>query len=250
MKPVTRRAALRRALLLTLAVACGYQAPPVSGSETEGQRPDFSGVWLPNSKESGRWPAQPPFTPAMAAARASWAETYTPIDLTRDDEHISCVPYTLPYIMTTITQYPFEIVSTPSRILLLTEVYGQVRRIHLDGAEPGDLLPSRTGFSRGRWEGSQLVVETTHILPLHEGNRYPTSPALRMVERFSLQEGGPTGKQLINEITFHDPAVYGEPVVVRMAYKWARDVEVGEYICEQDVWDQHLDGNVSKIPWR
>jgi hypothetical protein len=25
---------------------------------------------------------------------------------------------------------------------------------------------------------------------------------------------------------------------------------VGEYICEQDLWDQHRDGNASKIPWR
>jgi hypothetical protein len=44
--------------------------------------------------------------------------------------------------------------------------------------------------------------------------------------------------------------VYREPISVRMVYKWAKDVEVGEYICEQDVWDQHRDGNNSRIPWR
>ncbi len=216
----------------------------------EAPRPDFSGVWLPNSKETGRWPAKPPFTPAMAAARAHWDDTNSPIDTTRDDEYLSCLPYALPQIILTITQYPFEIVSTPQQILVLTEVFGQVRRIHMDDAPPGDHLPTNTGFSKGRWEGDQLVVETTHILPQHEGTRWPSSPSMRVVERFSLQDGGPTGRQLIDEVTFHDPLVYSEPVTVRMVYKHAEGVEVAEYICEQDLWDQHRDGSDSRIPWR
>ena len=32
--------------------------------------------------------------------------------------------------------------------------------------------------------------------------------------------------------------------------KPARDIAVDEYICNQDIWDQHLDGSTSKIPWR
>jgi hypothetical protein len=216
----------------------------------EAPKPDFSGVWLPNSKETGRWPAQPPFTPAMTAARARWNAAYSPIDLTRDDEYISCMPYLLPQIVSTFTQYPFEIVATPQQILVLTEVFGQVRRIHMNAAPPGDRLPTHTGYSRGHWEGAQLVVETTHILPQHEGSRFPSSPSMRMVERLSLQEGGPTGKQLIDEVTVIDPTVYSEPVKFRMVYKWARGVEVAEYICEQDLWDQHRDGNASTIPWR
>ena len=211
---------------------------------------DIAGVWLPNSRESGRWPAQPPFTENMIAARARWDQSYAPIDLTRDDEHISCLPYTLPNIMLTITQYPFEIVTTPTQVLLLTEVYGQVRRIHLDGPLPTDRLPTHTGYSRGRWEGSQLVIETTHILPQHEGTRYPSSPSMRMLERLSVEPDERYGKRLINEVTIEDPLVYREPVTVRMVYRWARGVEVGEYICEQDLWDQHRAGSDSKIPWR
>jgi hypothetical protein len=213
-------------------------------------KPDFSGVWLPNSKETGRWPAQPSYTPAAAAARARWNEAYSPIDITRDDEYISCMPYLLPQIVSTITQYPFEIIATPQQVLVLTEVFGQVRRIHMNAAPPGDRLPTHTGYSRGRWEGAQLVVETTHILPQHEGSRFQASPSMRIVERFSLQEGGQNGKQLIDEVTVTDPLVYSQPVTFRMVYKWARDAEVSEYICEQDLWDQHRDGNASRIPWR
>jgi hypothetical protein len=66
----------------------------------------------------------------------------------------------------------------------------------------------------------------------------------------SLEQGGPQGKALSNEITVHDPVVYTQPVTVRMYYKWAPDVSVGEYLCQQDIWDQHMDGHRSEIPWR
>ncbi|MEO8306648.1 MAG: hypothetical protein ABI616_01240 [Pseudomonadota bacterium] len=233
---------------LAVATICMAQMPLVLSAGKQ-PRPDFSGVWFPDPKASGRWPTERPFTPAMAAARALWTRTYTPIDLTRDDENISCVPYTLPYVMTTITQYPFEIISTPERIYLLTEVFGQVRRIDLGATQQGDQLPSRMGLSHGHWEGSELVVETTHLLPLHVGHRFPSSRAQSMVERFSLVEGG-TGKQLRVRVTVRDPLVYTQPIVVQMTYKAAPDVELGEYICGQDLWDQHMDGSSSKIPWR
>jgi hypothetical protein len=220
-------------------------------AEQRPAKPDFSGVWFPDAKASGRWPNDRPFTPAMAAAREEWNKTYTPIDLTRDDENISCLPYTLPYVMSTITQYPFEIVSTPQRIYQLTEVFGQVRRIDLGAPEQGDQLPSRMGVSHGHWEGDELVVETTHILPLPVSHRFPSSPEQRMVERFSLVPDGPSGRELHVSVSVQDPLVYREPITLKMVYNAAPpDVEVGEYICGQDLWDQHMDGSTSKIPWR
>ncbi len=243
---------MNRSVLLLACVLLGAGLiPAASGAESQAARPDFSGVWFPDAKASGRWPTERSFTPAMAAARDLWTKTYTPIDLTRDDENISCLPYTLPYVMTTITQYPFEILATPKRIYQLTEVFGQVRRIDLDAGEQGDQLPSRMGVSHGHWEGAELVVETTHLLPLHVGHRYPSSPAQRMVERFRLLEGGQSGRKMQVEITIHDPLVYKEPVFVRMVYNLApAGVEAGEYICGQDLWDQHVDGSSSRIPWR
>lgn len=232
-------------LLMLLACAALVTATHAA----DAPRPDFSGVWLPVSKESGRWPAQPPFTAALAATRARWTEVTTPFDITRDDENISCMPYTLPQIVLAITQYPFEIVQTPAQLVFHAEVFGQIRRVHMDAAPAGDRLPTHTGYSRGHWEGDQLVVETSHVLPMHEGGRYPASPGMRIVERFSLQGTGQS-RQLIDEVTFTDPAYYTQPIKVRMVYKTVAGVEVGEYICEQDLWDQHRDGNASRIPWR
>jgi hypothetical protein len=237
-------------MLLAFVAAGMTHGPAAMSAEKPASRPDFTGVWFPDAKASGRWPTDRPFTPSMAAAREQWNKTYTPIDLTRDDENTSCIAYTLPYVMTTITQYPFEIVATPTRIYQFTEVFGQVRRIDLTGAEQGDHLPSRMGISRGHWEGNELVVETTHLLPLHVGHRFPSSPAQRMLERLSLEDRGKAGKILHVEVKVIDPLVYQQPVVVRMVYKSAPDVELGEYICGQDLWDQHRDGSASKIPWR
>lgn len=251
MRVATRYALLLSALLAAVVFVRGDHTYAAGADANGAQRPDLSGVWLPNSKASGHWPEERPFTKAMVDARAQWTKTNSPLDPTVDDDHTSCLPYTLPYMMTTITQYPFEIVSTPQRIYFFTEVYGQVRRIDIDGPPVApDTLPSRAGLSRGHWEGSQLVVETTNILAENEGSRFPGSPALRVLERISLQPGGEYGKQLIDEVTIQDPLVYDKPIVIRMVYKWARDVQVGEYICEQDLWDQRLSGSTSKIPWR
>jgi hypothetical protein len=236
---------MKRLALMLLGTALAA----VAGA-ADAPKPDFSGVWLPMSRESGRWPAQPPFTPAMSAARESWNKAVAPVDITRgDDEYISCMPYALPQIVLAITQYPLEIFQTPAQILIHAEVYGQIRRIHMGEAPPVDRLSTHTGHSRGHWEGNQLVVETSHILPVHEGGRYPGSAAMRVVERFSLQGTGQE-RQLIDEVTITDPLVYTQPIKVRMVYKTVAGVEVGEYICQQDLWDQHRDGNASRIPWR
>lgn len=240
------------AAALAIVVFTGRSLPVATAAQQPDAAPaDLSGVWLPDSRASSRWPDPRPYTQAMRDLRAQWEKANAPIDLTRDDDYTSCMPYRLPYLLTTITQYPFEIVSTPQRVYVFTEVFGQVRRIDIGApAVVGEALPSRTGKSHGRWEGSQFVIETTGILPDNEGGRYPSSPSLRVMERLSIEPDGGNGRRLINEITFHDPPVYEEPVTVRMVFKEAPDIEVGEYICPQDLWDQHLDGSSSRIPWR
>ncbi len=131
--------AARKTGLAALALMLLAMLPP--GNRIFGASPDpaaappadLSGVWQPNPKSSGRWPEQRPFTKAMATARAQWDKDHTPFDLTVDDEKESCLPYTLPYMLTTTTTYPFEIVTTPRRVYFYKESYGQLRRIYMDG---------------------------------------------------------------------------------------------------------------------
>ena len=74
-------------MLLAVVLAGGTLASALSSAAmaADAPKPDLSGVWLPNSRESGRWPAQPPYTADSAAARARWNAAYAPIDMTRDD---------------------------------------------------------------------------------------------------------------------------------------------------------------------
>ena len=75
MNTMTRCALLSCALLAAVVLDRGHPAQ-AAAAETESAvaRPDFSGVWLPNSKASGRWPGERPFTPAMANLRAQRAK--------------------------------------------------------------------------------------------------------------------------------------------------------------------------------
>jgi len=252
MKAVTRYAILSCAWLFAMVFIRGDRMYAAAPAENAAARPDFSGVWQPDPKASGHWPKERPFTKAIADARAEWMKKNSPMDPVVDDDHESCLPYTLPNMITTAISYPFEIVTTPRRIYVHKETYGQLIRINMDGGPPvaADTLPSRTGVSRGHWEGSQLVVETTNILPENEGSRFPSSPALRVVERMSVEQGGEYGKQLIDEVTVNDPLVYEKPIVIRMVYRSRPDFQVGEYMCDEDVWDQHLQGSTNKLPWR
>lgn len=252
MNAIARYTLLSCAGLFAIVFTRGDQTYAAAPAEKALSRPDLSGVWAPDAKASAHWPEERLYTPAMADARARWTKMSSPMDLTVDDDHESCLPYTLPYMITTTTTYPFEMVVTPHRVYMYKEIYGQFRRIDMDGTPVSpDTLPSRTGVSRGHWEGSQLVVETTHILPENEGSRFPSSPALRVLERISLEQGGEAGKQLIDEVTVEDPLVYPKPIVLRMVYKpEPKDVQIGEYMCEQDLWEQHVAGSTTRLPWR
>ena len=56
---------------------------------------------------------------------------------------------------------PFKIVQTEKQVVLVYEAFNLWRQIFLDGREfAEDLNPSWLGYSKGRWEGDTLVVET------------------------------------------------------------------------------------------
>jgi hypothetical protein len=216
---------------------------------------DLSGVWLPDSRRSERVPRDLPFTDAARKAVDAYRALHEPIDPTLDDANASCLPEPMPYGMRLLAQYPFEILMTPQRVTVFFEIYGGVRRIFLDGrAPPAEMLPSVLGFSTGRWEGNELVVETTRVKVDGAGpmtGSPPRSLGRRFVERLSIGQDAQGKRELRNVITIHDAAVLREPVTLRMVYKQAaKGIEVGEYLCQQDIWDQNIQGNPSNVPWR
>jgi hypothetical protein len=215
---------------------------------------EMAGVWLPDSKRSDRTPAQWPLRPEAAAAREKWLAEYGPVDATVDDANASCITESMPWPARLIAQYPFEVLFTPDRVTVFYEVFGSVRRIHIGAARNTfEALPTAMGRSVGRWEGDTLVVETDMIRREGAGKpsgNPPISNARRIVERWSLGKDEAGSKQLRNEITLIDPVVLTQPVKMTMRYKWSPDIAVGEYLCQQDIWDQNLQGSPSTVPWR
>jgi hypothetical protein len=55
---------------------------------------------------------------------------------------------------------------------------------------------------------------------------------------------------LEDEIMVDDPETYSEPFKVHNYFRHRAGVEIGEYFCSEDLWQQSLSGNKSKIPWR
>ena len=244
-KALLRQGALVAALVLTSAPALA-QHPPVAR--------EMAGVWLPDSKRSERLPRVLPLTAEARKAAEDYQRRYGPIDATVDDANASCIPESFPYGMRLIAQYPFEVLFTPNRVSIFFEIFGGIRRIELDPrVTPRDALPTTMGRSVGHWEGDTLVVETTRVRKtgagLYSGDP-PVSLGRRFVERISIDKDSEGRKQLRNEITIHDPVVFTQPVTMRMFYKWSPDIEVGEYLCQQDIWDQNVQGSPSSVPWR
>jgi hypothetical protein len=142
-----------------------------------------------------------PYLPAAAAKKKENFENV----LTRDPE-VKCLLPGVP--RATYMPYPFQIVQSTNKIMMVYEFANANRTIHLDKV---DSVPveSWMGFSVGRWEGDTLVVDTTS---LHEATWFDRagnfhSDALHVVERYTPL----TPYHLTYEVTIEDPKVFTRP---------------------------------------
>ena len=100
----------------------------------------------------------------------------------------------------------YQIVQTPTHVVIQAEMGGGVRIIPLDGRPPLPASVTRwLGDSRGRWEGDTLVVDTANVSPKREWRG--SSSGLRLVERFRRTPEG----LLLYQFTATDPGTWVEP---------------------------------------
>jgi hypothetical protein len=145
----------------------------------------------------------------------------------------------------TYMPYPFQILQGTNEILIAHEYNGTTRTIHM-GEVSDSPAPSWMGWSRGRWDGDTLVVETTDFNGEtwfdRAGNFH--SDALRVVERFVRV--GPD--HLLYEATIEDANVFTRPWTIRMPLY--RRVETGkqllEYRCVEFV-EQLMYGSIGLV---
>jgi hypothetical protein len=134
-----------------------------------------------------------------------------------------------------------QVLQAPGYVVIRLEMVHEARIIPLDGRP---VLPSQIlqwmGVSRGHWEGSTLVIETTDLQPgpsmLNVGtigsrshNDMPVSEKMKIVERLT-----PTGPNTIDyRITVDDPENYTAPWTADLP--WVRDdtYKMFEYACHE-----------------
>ncbi len=165
----------------------------------------FFRVWTVAQEDVARAVTQTnnlPLTGQAIEARDSWDDL--------DNYAVRCEAPGMPAMM--LTQNPLEFVDEGPIIRVRTEYYDLVRTVHMDRDEvPADAEYSHLGYSIGRWEGDDLVVETTRInWPWLDNRGTPLSDELKVIERFSLsddQSGLAFRIEMIDPETFTEPAI-------------------------------------------
>jgi len=212
-------------------------------------KPDLSGVWNYAGVLGFRGgpPPPPPGTPPEATfwnieagikeglPFQPWAAELRKQRMagnSKDNPDASCLP--LGYMQMHTHSQPRKIIQVKDLIVILYEANAGSRQIFLDGrpAPDNDPQPWWFGYSRGRWEGDTLVVESTHFRDdgWLDVNGAPLTSAGKLIERFRRPNFG----RLEIDVTIDDPKAYTRPWTVRVNQRLLPDTELIEFVCNEN----------------
>jgi len=119
-----------------------------------------------------------------------------------------------------------QIVQTPDRILILTEMVHDARVVRIGGTHLPGTIRRWLGDSIGHWDGDTLVVETTNFT---DNTRFMGSTEkLRVTERFTRMDA----RTLRYQFTIEDPTTWVKPWTAE--YTWPITNElIYEYACHE-----------------
>jgi hypothetical protein len=185
-------------------------------------------VWSTNMTDPAAFPMFKggyPLTPAAQAAVGKW----DPLD----NELLRCGTKGMPLIM--ITPAPVEFVRDGDRILMRIEEYDSLRTIHMNSKAQPPARPTQFGFSRGRFEGRTLIVETDHIQKqTFDPDGVPQSESMKLVERFTPNADY---SRLDYRITVTDPVYFTRSFDLTRYFVWKPEMTVAPYNCLERKWN-------------
>jgi len=182
-------------------------------------------VWATNMTDPAAFPMFKGGYPTNAAADA-FVEEWDPLD----NDLLHCGTKGQPLIM--ITPAPVEFVRDGDRISLRIEEYDSLRVIHMNADDEPPAGNSQMGFSRGRFDGEALVVETDHLQAQYfDPDGGPQSDQIRTVERFT-----PNAEydRLDYTIEVTDPVYFSEPFTLSRYFVWKPEMTVHPYDCLEE----------------
>jgi hypothetical protein len=208
---------------------------------TKDGKPDITGIWEPNglkyliSIAADLKPDEVPFQPWAAAL---YKERRA--NLGRDDPNNRCLPSGVPE-KDAVTS-PFKIMQFPGETVILYESRTIFREIFTDGRPlPKDPNPTWQGYSIGRWEGDDFVVETNGLNDKiwMDTNGHPLTEAAHITERFRRHDYG----HMDIQITIDDPKAYTKPWTITENPHLLVDTDLLESVCEENNKDaRHIVG--------
>ena len=249
-----------RWLFLFLAVAraqTSKQSPAAATKTAAGSIPDLSGVWVSGvatGQSRGYRNRKDPVTPEtdetddavfrhIPLPLQPWAAEK--FEYNRDPTN----PYTQgrnelsPYLNACSPQgptvdwqfgnFPFEVIQSPKRVLLIFERDHEVRQIWTDGREhPKDFGHNWMGHSIGHWEGDTLVADTIGLndLTWFDKAGHVHSDQLHLIERLKRVEPG----KLRLDVTFDDPKAFTQTWSAFRYFYLKPDWELDEEILCED----------------
>lgn len=209
-------------LMLIGHLPVGLRAQAPEGSSAV---PDLSAVW----QRSGRSvsPDELPLNARGIGMREAIDEALHPM--------YDCVPAPIPHILG--DPYNFSIEQRPDRVIVKFEKDDITRTVWLEGhghreATANDY--SVQGYSTGRYENGQLVVETSKFTFDPGGLEdkppmVPSSTSKRTVERYSRD-----GDRLTVELVLEDPLILTEPVEYRYQFEPTENALVEWIPCDPE----------------
>jgi hypothetical protein len=148
----------------------------------------------------------------------------------------------------TYMPFPFQIVQSTTKIMMVYEFAQAQRTIHMDEVKPSP-VDTWMGHSIGRWDGDTLVVDTRRFNDQtwfdRAGNFH--SEQLHVVERYTT--GSP--ERLEYEATIEDLKVFTRPWTIRLSLyrRQEKDMELLEFKCV-DFSEELLYGHLRAKPAR
>jgi hypothetical protein len=212
-------------------------------------KPDFSGIWLPSPHPALLLNIAMDLDPADVQPWATQAFVERMNNFGKDDPaSIGCQPFGPRHVLGTglPESVRTKIVQTPALIVVLHEDLAY-RQVLMDGRKlPTNPNTSYMGYSVGRWEGEELVVESEGFKDstwLDFGG-HPHSEALHITERYRRVDFG----HIQRRITVTDAKVFNKPIRISSDLTLVPDTELLEYVCAETPRDRfHLTGSSGTV---
>lgn len=197
---------------------------------------DFTGLW-------NRAPNQPTYYPP-----AGWPLTATGqalVDAFREDQNpvLSCGDPGPPKSMT--LPYAHRITRPDANTLVIERDLMEGSRIVYLAKAPAPGAPSKLGFSTGRFENGDLVIDSSNFIADRWGTHtgIDSSAQKQVVERLRLTDGG-LGMELA--ITVTDPVYLAEPVTFTHRWNKVSDRELVQTPCTAESAQLWIEGGFSE----